>query len=352
VLLGAMLVGGGHPQPRLSTRPPSTRPSERLFVTDSRLGALAYATGGSIFLVGTEREHPDAVVIATNGTDGMSYLRPRWSPDGRYLLYEGAPIGPGPSRIFVADPFGRRVSAFDGWLASWSPDSTRIAAWANPFETAGIWSVDGRRHSTVAFPTGVTLPGDSTPIFSPDGKALYFVLARSSLEPKAVPIDGSAPYALSSISTAGDPAFSNNGRLVALAAADGLYIAQADGSAPRLVSQPAVGRFYDAIWSSTDDRIAVAWTGAAAYESLAVVDAATGRIQIVWETAPGEHLHPIRWAPGGGSILMSSGSQLDQVIVSEDPTLTTSFTAAQLFEDTSQPASTDLDGDWRWISKP
>jgi WD40-like Beta Propeller Repeat len=105
-------------------------------------------------------------------------------------MFAGAPQGDGPSRIFVVDPQGRQVSSFQGWLPSWSPDSSRVAAWDDPsetvgIETVGIWSVDGGRVSTVPFPTGVTLPGDSTPTFTGDGQALYFVLSRVSSEPEA-----------------------------------------------------------------------------------------------------------------------------------------------------------------------
>jgi Tol biopolymer transport system component len=338
-ILGSLFIGGGCPQRGSSSVAPSVG-----------LGALAYATNGSIFLVGTEREHPDAVEIAANGTGGLSYWAPAWSRDGRYLMFAGAPQGDGPTRIFVVDPQGRQVSSFPGWLPSWSPDSSRVAAWDDAFKTVGIWSVDGRQVSTVPFPTGVTLPGDSTPTFTGDGQALYFVLSRVSSEPKAVPIDGSAPYELSPITTAGNPVFSNDGSQVALPAVDGLYVARGDGSAAHLIAHPATGRFYDAVWSKLDDRIAVAWAGAAQYESLAVIDVASGRTVIVWESAPGDRINPIRWAPDGRSILMSSGSRLYRVEISDQPTMNPTFAAEVLFEDPYHDANTDLAADWQWIA--
>jgi hypothetical protein len=336
-ILGSLLVAGGG----LERGPTST-------ATTPGLGALAYATNGSIFLVDTERDHPDAVEIAAEGTGGFSYWAPAWSRDGRYLMFAGAPQGDGPGRIFVVDPQGRPVGSFPGWLASWAPDSTTIAAWNDPFKNVGIWSVDGRRVSSVASPTGVTLPGDSTPTFTGDGRALYFVLNRMSSEPEAVPIDGSAPHELSPITTAGNPVFSNDGSQVALPAVDGLYVARGDGTAPHLVAHPATGRFYDAVWSRLDDRIAVAWTGAAQYESLAAIDVASGRTVIVWESAPGDRIHPIRWAPDGRSILLSSGSRLYRVVVSDQPTTNPTFAAEVLFEDPSHDPFTDLAADWQW----
>jgi WD40 repeat protein len=335
VLLGSILVG--------SLRTRLTTPSVRL-------GSLAYVVDDSVFIVGTEREPAPAVEIATNGAHGLRYWAPRWSPDGRYLMYAGAPIGDGQSTIFVVDPQGRVVSSFPGWLASWSPDSSRIAAWDDPFKTVGIWSVDGQRIATVAFPDGVTLPGDSTPTFTGDGQALYFVLSRVSSEPKAVPIDGSAPYELSPIRTAGDPVFSSDGSQIALPATDGLWVAQADGSAARLVAHPAAGRYDDAVWSRTDARIAVAWTGADQYESLAVVDIGSGRTAIVWESASGDRIHAIRWAPDDGSILMSSGPRLYRVAVTEAQTSNPTFSAQLLLEDPSHDPSVDLDADWQWIT--
>ena len=311
-----------------------------------RLGALAYATAGGVFLKGTERDAPAAVELAANDPGGLGYWAPAWSPDGRYLMYEGTSSDA--SRIFVVDPQGRSVSSFPGWLASWSPDSTRIATWDQPFETVGIWSVDGRPLSTVPFPVGVTLPGDSTPVFTGDGSALYFVLSRMSSEPMAVPLDGSAPRQMSPITTAGNPVFSNDGSHLALPADDGLYVAEADGKTPRLIAHPAAGRYDDAIWSRADDRIAVAWAGTGAYESLAVIDVATGRTVIAWQAALGDLIHPLRWSPDGTSILAISGARLYRVVVNDQPTTSATFTAELLVEDAAGEG--DLGADWQWVA--
>src|SRR5206468_3648819 len=97
-----------------------------------------------------------------------------WSRDARYLMFAGAPQGDGASRIFVVDPQGRQVSSFAGWLPSWSPDSSSVAAWDDPSTTVGTWSVDGRRPSTVPFPTGGTTPGASSRIWQPAASTTPF----------------------------------------------------------------------------------------------------------------------------------------------------------------------------------
>jgi hypothetical protein len=349
---GSLLAGSARfPRPALETvvnaRSPEPelplRVSPTLLEPDNRLGSVAYAVNGSVFLQGTQREPPPAVEIAANEPGGLGYGAPAWSPDGRYLMFTGT--SGDASRIFVVDPQGRSVSSFPGWLASWSPDSTRIATWDKPFESVGIWSVDGRLLSSVPFPSGVTLPGDSTPTFTGDGNALYFVLRRVNSEPMAVPLNGSAPHQLSPITTAGNPAFSNDGRQLALPAIDGLFVAPADGSAPRLVAHPAVGRYYDAVWSRANDRIAVAWVGAAPFESLVVIDVATGRTVVAWQATPGAFIRPIRWSPDGLSILAVSGTQLLRVVVTDQPTLNPVFAAGVLVD-----GATDIGADWQWLA--
>ena len=79
--------------------------------------------------------------------------------------------GPQAGNVYVSDPSGHTVASFPGagWLVSWSPDSTRVAAWVDLDKTIGIYGVDGARQALLTMPPGCPLPGDYDPIWSPDG---------------------------------------------------------------------------------------------------------------------------------------------------------------------------------------
>ena len=74
-----------------------------------------------------------------------------WSPDGRYLAYrhnycQGAQEL---QEVTISDPEGNLVASFpgEGWLISWSPDSTRVAVWVRWGKTIGVYGIDGVRQN-------------------------------------------------------------------------------------------------------------------------------------------------------------------------------------------------------------
>ena len=161
------------------------------------LGRLAYGLNGDIYVADRDGENP--VRIANGGPEGgpacgYSVDGRLWSPNGRHLAYRGG-FGNGVScqgTVNISDPAGHRVASFpgEGWVISWSPDSTRVATWVHLGHTIGIYGLDGVRQALLAVPPGLVEPGDFDPVWWPDGTSLVL--------PPGVefPVDGSAPLAL------------------------------------------------------------------------------------------------------------------------------------------------------------
>ena len=72
----------------------------------------------------------------------------------------------------ITDPVNKSVASFpgDGWLVSWSPDSTRVATWVDLGNTIGIYGFDGGRQALLTVPTGVRIQAISTPCGPPMGR--------------------------------------------------------------------------------------------------------------------------------------------------------------------------------------
>jgi Tol biopolymer transport system component len=300
-LLLAALVGGA-----LVVGGPLRQQSPVPVVT---LGKLVYALDGDIYLADWDARNP--VRIADGSPDPLPSCAhywgegPMWSPDGRYLAYRSA-WDLCPNEIRVSDQDGREVVAFPGWgwRVAWSPDSTRIATWVDPWETIGVYGLDGDRQALLQAPDGMA-PGDYDPVWSPDGQSL--IVAHGL----RVPIDGgeSAPF------PAGDPrsrvraGFSPDGTLVAYIGrtGGGLMVATADGSGERLLVPGAIGSY---AWSAEADRIAFTTDTSVPRElgiasDLGVVDVASRERTTLVEGDGSAWFQVVGFSPDGERILYS-----------------------------------------------
>jgi len=116
-------------------------------------------------------------------TDPAVDSSPVWSPDGTQIAFLRADLEDGPARIYLVSPLGgperRLFSEFPVWdQLSWSPDGRWVAAAksrSDDVPSGGIHliPVAGGEPRAVTFPK----PGawDSSPSFSPDGRALAYV---------------------------------------------------------------------------------------------------------------------------------------------------------------------------------
>jgi Tol biopolymer transport system component len=278
-------------------------------------GALVYALDGNIYVA--DPDGSNAVKIADaaadTGCEGTSeYSAPSWSPDGRYLAFQHLCTSSEPSYgdVVISDPHGNVVAEFpkEGWGFTWSPDSTRVAAWETWGATIGVYSVDGERQASLPMPT-VKGGDDSAPGWMPDGSALlvygYVV----------VPLDGSSAHELSLGGHAAS--YSPDGTLVAVLEHDSITVLDADGSPVSQVDEiDGVDAWADA-WAPDGDRFALVFQSQSgdaisAYDGeLIVVDAGSGTVTVLPEATAalnGGEIQEVRgFSPGGDRILYQTG---------------------------------------------
>jgi Tol biopolymer transport system component len=284
------------------------------------LGSLAYGVDGDIYVADWDGANPVRIADGRppNGGPGCGPAQyggegPIWSPDGRYLAYwyqscqVGSGLPPGANsadpwgNVIISDPQGNLVASFpgQGWLISWSPDSTRVAVWIRWGETIGVYGLDGERQTVLTLPPGLMAPGDYDPVWSWDGASL---LVPHGVE---IPLDGSAARKLPSDDPRSrDATYSPDGSRVAYITHRSLVVAAADGSHAREVL--VARRLEDPVWSPSGDRIAFVYSETAAYaRELRVIDLATGTVTSLAGMGGSDWISVIEFSPTGDQILFS-----------------------------------------------
>jgi Tol biopolymer transport system component len=263
MLTAACTADGGKPV----VAAPATADAAVPTPTPRSSGALAYGLDGDIYVA--DSDGANAVRIADGrppdewehgsliqercGPGEYWGEGPIWSPDGRYLAYRQTDCQAARDAwwdVVISDPEGNVLASFpsEGWLISWSPDSTRVATWVVWGKTIGIYGLDGVRQKVLTVPPGMMAPGDFDPVWSPDGGSL---LVPNGVQ---IPLDGRTPAQLPMADPSGWWLGSSpNGSRIAYTAHRSLVVAAADGSH----RQEAFGAgVYDLVWSPTGDRIA------------------------------------------------------------------------------------------------
>jgi serine/threonine protein kinase len=161
-------------------------------------------------------------------SDGQENFEPAWSPDGRNIAYYSRKRG----GIWLVPALGGVANALTdfGSRPAWSPDGAKLAFQSDPLPDLGQSAFDAMPPSTLwivpaqgGTPTQITRPGNppgghGAPSWSPDGKRIVFSSTAESLyEAWSVSADGSDPQRLSGSGFSGDifnPVFSPDGRAI------------------------------------------------------------------------------------------------------------------------------------------
>ena len=291
---------------------------------DSSEFRLAYELDEHGYLADADGQNPVRIADGEEGEcSGFGGEGPMWSPDGRYLAYR---FGRG---VCLSDADGHPVASFpgDGWLISWSPDSTRVATWIEVFETVGIYGIDGDRQALLTAPPGCSGSGDHDPQWSPDGQSVV----TGSCE---LPIDGASHRVI--YPGSGDGLFGHSQlhdenlghspdgtRVAYVTAFEGadvqtvsLVIADADGTQLQVLTyqndwgDPTGELVYvnNLVWSPLGDRVAFSWgtqtvDGSPLASELRMLDASSGDETTI-ATEPGIW-GPLAFSPEGDRILFS-----------------------------------------------
>lgn len=114
-------------------------------------------------------------------SDKSIVLLPRWSPDGKKIMYNSYKDGEGPKLYMKELSSGvvRRISGRKGLNigASWAPDGSKVALTLSLNGNPDIFIIDpgGRHIKRLTNHWGI----DVSPAFSPDGSKIAFVSNRS-----------------------------------------------------------------------------------------------------------------------------------------------------------------------------
>jgi Tol biopolymer transport system component len=327
---GVLLVGS-----RLTEQPPGA-------------GSLVYALDGDIYLADADGAHPirvaDGVPEAPSPSPGGpcdrpsgSYLLgdgPVWAPDGRHFLFFDLTLPPDdglpglcgyPGTAHIADAEGRVVASVPGIGidATWSPDSSRLAAWAwiagVGSNQVGVYGLDGALQTSIPLEPGYARYGQHGVVWAPDGRSVWARIAPGA-DPELwqLPIDGSTPRRLSQDDRmTGLSDFSPDGsKLAAIVPGGSLVVAKADGSQLRTVVQgnglgSVVGGVGGPVWSPTGTQVAYDWAVGAGTADIRIVDVPDGTYRTLVPGVP-TNGSPLGWSPGGDRILFSRLDQQDR----------------------------------------
>ncbi len=234
--------------------------------------------GGGIFVMGRTGEQVRRVTPAGVG----AAFNPAWSPDGKEIAYATENVQLTPLNweraselwiVNVATGARRRLDlrgATDAVQPNWSPHGHRIAYTSRPLRGAAgsgastsmdIWTIPAGGGPSVALDTGES--ADWNPVWSPDGRHVYFVSDRSgTMNLWRVAVDEVSGRALGTpepIPTPAQfvahPSISADGRLIAYCAKSENTNIQRLGFDPEtttVVGQPAAVTFGSRAWANPD----------------------------------------------------------------------------------------------------
>jgi serine/threonine protein kinase/Tol biopolymer transport system component len=256
--------------------------------------------------------------------DGVDAVQPNWSPDGRRIAYWGLP--PGSSRRVVwtaaVDGSDRRVMVDDEYL-SWnpvfSPDGRFLYFASNRSGSMNLWRLPlDKAGAAAGEPQPVTL--SATPYalmsFSRDGRRILFAvdarranLERVGLDPAAGRVLGTPVPVTQGARLVRSVDVSPDGRRIAFQGVgprEDLWLVGADGAGLRqLTDDPAKDR--NPRWSPDGRQIVFYSDRSGKYEAWSV-HPGDGRLEQLSQTAEGALTVPV-WGPDGRRLVCTLGSR-------------------------------------------
>lgn len=255
-----------------------------------------------VFVIGSDGSARQVSGLGDHAS--VAVVLPIWSPDRTRMALRPQFLGSGPSpALWMVNADGseqRRLEAV-GESISWSPDSTRLLYEDSGLvtdttgEPARLWILDAATGRARAIGRG------NVPAWLPDGRRIsyypvvsgpieladrLFVVERPPLGDDPRPVTRSAAYW-----------WSPDGTALLLLEADGLYLADTDGSNPRRLLDSGDA----AVWSPDSSRIAFADVTDDGTFTIGVVDR-DGKV--LWSGVPGVEA---TWSPDGSKLAIEVG---------------------------------------------
>ena len=237
-------VGGGNPR-NLTADSPVDDSQPALSPDGQRIAFRSERDGGGIYVMGATGE--SAVRLVGEGYD------PAWSPDGDWIVYATEGVSDprrrsnasSLSRVRVADGRVEPIeTGGDAVQPSWSPNDLRIAYWGYSTGTFKriVWTIPVGGGDPVAVTDGASI--DWNPVWSPDGRYLYFVsdrnlsmtLWRVRIDERSGRVQGSPEDLTTPAEWSGFLSLSGDGKQIAYATRDD------KANVERIAFDPAMGR--------------------------------------------------------------------------------------------------------------
>jgi Tol biopolymer transport system component len=279
-------------------------------------GRIAYASGGSIYVIAADGSRPRAIARGDS---------PSWSPDGRQLAFDSARVPGNGLDIYVMNADGSHqrllVTHFDGsrpanntaddFDPAWAPNDTIIAFVTQRDGNDEVYSMNWDGHSVSRLTNSPA--SDRQPAWSPAGREIAFVSDRDGNDEIYSMSDAGTDVRRLSRDPAADqaPAWSPDGRAIAFQSSrDGnweIYVMGADGNSPRrLTSDPSPDTRPS--WSPDGKNIVFTSGAGLAGSRLAVVDVESGGVRAL--TAAGAEADRAAWQPAVDLALTISGDRV------------------------------------------
>jgi eukaryotic-like serine/threonine-protein kinase len=246
-------------------------------------------------------------------------VQPHWSPNGHRIAYWLAGAG-GQRNIWTipaagGDPVAVTDDAYLDWNPVWAPDGAHLFFSSNRGGSLNLWRVriDERSGRVLAPPEPLRTPSANSGFLSlsADGMRIAYVhqtfarnISRFPFDPEARAPAGAPERVTHSTQVLRSPAISPDGRRVAYASDDQIFVADADGTNPRQLTQDAFTN-RGPRWSPDGRTIAFYANRTGTFQIWTIRPDGSGLRQVTDQTGTEGFYYPV-WSPDGQRMLFSS----------------------------------------------